>query len=354
MARSVSTIVLVLVFSAALHGQPGATLQGRVFDASDAVIRGATISVRNTTTGFDRSVVTDDEGRYGVEAIPAGSYEVAAVAPGFRQEVIEAFVVEVGRALQRDFRLEVGERSDTVVVRAELPLIDRVTSTVGHVISERTIQEIPLNGRYFTDLGLLAPGSVAPSQTGFSTTPSRGLGALAINTAGNREEAVGFFLNGVPTNNLTFGSLSFQPPIGSIREFKVDNSAFSKEHGHVSGAIVNIVSRSGTDTFQGDAYEFFRNEALDARNFFEFNSAEPHPFERNQFGGSLGGPVIRRRSFFFATYEGLRQQQGLDMNSLVLSDEQRAAAVEPAARQLIELVPPANFVDAAGVSRFVG
>ena len=180
---------------------------------------------------------------------------------------------------------------------------------------------------------------MAPSQTGFSTTPIRGTGALAFNTAGNREEAVGYLVNGVTTNNLTFGSLGFPPPIASIQEFKVDNSTFSAEYGHVSGAIVNLVTRSGSDQFRGEAYEFFRNDALDARNFFEFTSADPHPFERNQFGGSLGGPIVRGRTFFFATYEGLRQRQGLDVNSLVLSDEQRARATDPVVRRLIELIP---------------
>ena len=195
---------------------------------------------------------------------------------------------------------------------------------------------------------------MAPSQTGFSTTPFRGRGALAINTGGNREEAVGFLVNGVTSNNLAFGSLGFQPPIASVQEFKVDNSAFSPEYGHVSGAIVNIVTRSGTDEIRGEAFEFFRNDALDARNFFEFSTPEPHPFNRHQFGGAAGGPVVRGRSFFFITYEGLTQRQGLDMNSLVLSDAQRSATSDPVIQELIRLIPRANMIDAAGNARFVG
>src|SRR5262249_11491663 len=212
----------------------------------------------------------------------------------------------------------------------------------------------PLKGRPFTDLALLAPGAVAPSQTGFSTTPIRGIGAVAINTAGNREEAAAFHINGVSANNLAFGSLGFEPPIASIQEFKVDNSPFSVEYGHVSGAIVNMVTRSGANQFHGEAFEFFRNDALDARNFFEFTSADPHPFERNQFGGSLGGALIPEKLFFFATYQGLRQRQGLDINSLVLTDEQAAAATEPVVQRLIDLIPRANFFDADGTPHFVG
>jgi hypothetical protein len=352
--RALFTLLVTLFWASFAFAQPTATLQGRVFDSSGAVLPDASVTLRSDATGFNRSVSTDDQGRYHVALVPAGSYAVEATAPGFRSVVIAALTVDVGRSLVRDFHLEVGDRSETVQVTAERPLIDRVSATVGHVVMSDMVQEVPLNGRRFTDLGLLVPGSVAPSQTGFSTTPIRGTGALAINIAGNREEAVGFLVNGVTTNNLTFGSLMFQPPIGSIHEFKVDNSAFSAEYGHVSGAIVNIVTRSGSNELRGDAYEFLRNDALDARNFFEFTSPDPHPFSRHQFGGSLGGPIIPDRTFFFASYEGLRQRQGLDMNSLVLSDEQRAAATDPVIRRLIDLIPRANVIETDGTPRFVG
>jgi hypothetical protein len=180
------------------------------------------------------------------------------------------------------------------------------------------------------------------------------VGSLAFNTAGSREEAVGFLVNGVSTNNLTFGSLIFEPALSSIREFRVNHSAFGPEHGHVSGAIVNIVTRSGTEEFHGEAFLFGRDDALDARNFFEFTSPDPAPFTRRQFGGALGGPILPERTFFFAAYEGFRQRQGVAMNSLVLSDEQRAAATDPVVRAIIPVIPRANFFDADGTPRFVG
>jgi hypothetical protein len=349
-----AALFLLLVAAGPLYGQPGATLQGRVFDASGAVVARATVSVRDNSTGFEQSIPTDSEGRYQLTALPSATYTITASAAGFRSDIIDGLSFEVGRTLLRDFHLTLGDRSETVIVIVDRPLVDRATSVVGHVVTANTVQEIPLNGRYFADLGLLVPGSVAPSQTGFSTTPFRARGALAINTGGNREEAVGFLVNGVTSNNLAFGSLGFQPPIASVQEFKVDNSAFSPEYGHVSGAIVNIVTRSGTDEVRGEAFEFFRNDALDARNFFEFSAPEPHPFNRHQFGGAAGGPVVRGRSFFFVTYEGLTQRQGLDMNSLVLSDEQRSATNHPVIQELISFIPRANIVDAAGNARFVG
>jgi hypothetical protein len=142
--------------------------------------------------------------------------------------------------------------------------------------------------------------------------------------------------------------------VASIQEFKIDNSTFSAEYGHVSGAVVNLVTRAGTDQYRGEAYEFFRDEALDARNFFEFTTEEPHPFERNQFGGTAGGPILRSRTHFFATYEGLRQRQGIDMNAVVLSDAQRTAATDPVVGRLIPLIPRANYFDADGTPRFIG
>jgi hypothetical protein len=352
-ARTAALALTLLIAAGPLHAQSSAALRGHVFDASGAVIPAAFITIRSDATGFNQSVRVDDEGRYHFVAMTVGSYVVIASAAGFKSVAVEGLSLEVGRTLVHDFELPVGDTSETIVVQTTIPLVDRVTTTVGHIVTAQTVHEIPLNGRHFTDLALLVPGSVAPSQTGFSSRPIRGVGTLAFNTAGNREEAVAFQVNGVTTNNLTFGSLGFQPPIESIQEFKVDNSVFAAEHGHVSGAIVNLVTRSGTDTFHGSAFEFLRDDALDARNFFEFTSPDPSPFERHQFGGSFGGPLIRGRAFFFATYESLKQRESLNLNSLVLSDAERAAA-SPSGRRLVELIPRANFVDATGTPRYVG
>jgi hypothetical protein len=345
---------VLLCHSSLSLAQTTATLQGRVTDVSGAALSEAVVTVRSATTAFEVSTRTDREGRYYIAALAAGAYTVVAEGFNFRPEVIEDLYLDVGRTLVRDFRLAVGGRTETVVVTAEITLVDRATAVVGHVVTAATVQQIPLNGRHFVDLGLLVPTSVAPSQSGFSVRPIRGVGALAINVAGNREEAVGFIVNGVTTNNLTFGSLIFEPPLGSIQELKVDHSAFGAENGHVSGAIVNIVTRSGTDKFHGEAFEYVRNSAFDARNFFEFTSSDPHVFQRNQFGATAGGPIRRGGTFAFASYEGLRQRQGIDMNGLVLSDEQRAEAADPVTRRLIPLIPRANFFDADGTPRFVG
>jgi hypothetical protein len=180
------------------------------------------------------------------------------------------------------------------------------------------------------------------------------LGSFSITTGGSREETVNYVINGITLNNLTNSSITFQPSIGALQEFKVDNSTLSAEYGQSSGAVVNIATRSGANEFHGELFEFFRNDALDARNFFSFTTNKPPPFRRNQFGGQLGGPIIKNKAFFFFSYEGLRQRQQLNINSLVLSDSQRAAATDPVIVKLLPLIPRANFVDSSGTSRFNG
>ena len=285
----------------------------------------------------ERITTTDDRGTYQFAALPVGYYRLEINAAGFGSRIVERLEAEVATVVVQNFQLEVGDVAQMVQVPADVALVELATTAVGQVINERTVQEIPLNGRYFIDLGLLVPGSVTPPQNGFLSSPTRGGGSLALNTAGNREDTINFQINGISLNDQVNNILHFNPPLASIQEFKIDNSTFSAEHGRNSGAVVNVATRSGSRDFHGELYEFFRNNALDARNFFNFVSNEPPPFKRNQFGGAIGGPIKlprfgeggpvfregKPRAFFFFTYEVLRQRQGVDLNSLVLSDAQR-------------------------------
>jgi hypothetical protein len=334
--------------------QSTASIEGQVTDQNGAVVRGAEVAAVSRELGLRRTAVTDDAGRFLIAALAVGAYRVEVMAPGFQTHVVESATLEVGKSFTLNVQLRVGDVSQAVTVTAEQDLTEQTTMAVGHVVGQRMVHETPLNGRYFLDLGLRVPGSVTPPQGAFSASPMRGLGSLAFNTAGNREETVNYLVNGITLNNLTFSSISFQLPLSTIREFKVDNSTFGAQYGESSGAVVNIATRSGTNQFHGELFEFLRNDALDARNFFEFNSARPAPFKRNQFGGNLGGPVVRGKVYFFFSYEGLRQRQGLDLNSVVLSDAQRASVTDPVISRLVELIPRANFFDSSGTPRFVG
>jgi len=359
--RSLLCLSRVLIVCAGLtsglttvRAQSSAMLQGRVVDQKGAVVPGARITARNSAASFERFGETDDQGFYQIAALPVGSYRVDVRTRGFKTKIVERLDLQVGRIAVQDFGLEVGDINEVVNVTTATPIVEQVTISVGQVIDQHTVQNIPLNGRYFLDLGLLVPGSVTPPQNGFSTAPGRGQGALAINTAGNREETANYLINGITLTNETFNSITFQPSIGTIQEFKLDNSTFSAEYGQSSGAIVNMATRSGTNEWHGELFEFLRNDALDARNFFDFTSSQPPSFRRNQFGGNLGGPIVRDRTFFFFSYEGLRQRQGLALNSIVLSDSQRASVTEPVIMRLINLIPRPNFADEQGTPRFIG
>jgi hypothetical protein len=345
---------LVFLISVSAKAQSAASIDGVVLDQHDAVVPKAQIRARSYQQGITRLTVSDGAGRYEIAALPVGIYDIEVSERGFKTQIIKNLKLEVGRRVTQDLRLQTGDIAETVTVTPNKDLIQSSTTSVGHIVNQAMVQELPLNGRYFLDLGLLVPGSVTSPQGAFSSAPIRGLGSFAFTTAGNREEAINYVINGITLNNLTNSSITFQPSIGSVQEFKVDNSTFSAEHGQSSGAIVNIATRSGSNSFHGEVFEFLRNDALDARNFFSFNARQPPPFKRNQFGGQLGGPIVKEKVFFFFSYEGLRQRQQLDLNSLVLSDAQRAAVVDPVITRLLPLIPRANFVDSSGSSRFVG
>src|SRR6266576_4225471 len=348
-----AALLVVILLGTPVHAQSTASIEGQVNDQHGAIVPGVEITVVSREIGIRRTAVTDEAGRYQIPALPVGSYRIEVRATGFQTQIIERSTLEVGRTITQNFQLLVGDVSQIITVRTDHGLIEQSSMAVGHVVDQQMVRETPLNGRYFLDLGLRIPGSITSPQGAFSASPSRGLGSLAINTGGNREETVNYMVNGITLNNLTFSSISFQLPINTIQEFKLDNSTFSAQYGESSGAIVNIATRSGANEFHGEVFEFFRNDALDARNFFEFTSNHPAPFKRNQFGGNVGGPIIKKKVFFFFSYEGLLQRQGLNLNSVVLSDAQRASVTDPVIAKLVGLIPRANFVDSSGTPRSI-
>jgi hypothetical protein len=344
-------IVSCVLFSLSLVAQSTSSLQGTVTDPTGAVVPGAQVHVRNMDTGLERSVVTDSAGKYLVASVPPGRYTVDVQAQGMQKQVFTGVVLAVNRTTPLDVQVNVSQASTVVEVTGQTPVIESTTMTVGQVISPEVVQEVPLNGRHFVDLGLLIPGSVTPPQAGFLTAPLRGQGSFAFNTAGNREDTVNFMINGINLNDMVQNQITFQPGINTVSEFKVDNSSYSAEYGRNSGAITNIATRSGTNEFHGEVYDYLRNNYFDARNFFNPVGKQQSPFKRNQFGGDIGGPIFKNKTFFFFSYEGLRQRQGITINSGVPTDAQRATATNATVQQLLALVPHAN--DATG-TKFVG
>jgi len=354
-----------LLVSFAALGQSTAILQGTVTDSKGAVVPNATITVRNKATSLERTTQTDEQGNYQIAALPVGNYSVEVKGEGFKTQVADQVTIEVARTVVQNFQLDIGAITEQVLVSSDVPVIESATTSVGTVINQRTVQEIPLNGRHFVDLGLLIPGSVTPPQNGFLTAPLRGQGSFGLNTAGAREDTTNFMINGVNLNDMVQNQITFQPSINTVQEFKLDNSTFSAEYGRNSGAIANIATRSGTNEYHGELFEFLRNDALDARNFFE-RTTKPAPFKRNQFGFNFGGPVNlphfgeggpvfaykgKNRTFFFFSYEGLRQRQGLTISGVTVpTNAQRLAVTDPVILKLLPLIPLPNV----GTSGFSG
>ena len=348
----VMAVVLILGAGSPAAAQSTATLQGTVTDAQNAVMPGVTILVKNIATGIERTVVSDAAGQYVAASLPPGRYTVDAHIEGFKDQSTEV-VLAVAQIAVVNVKLGVATIAENVTVTGSSPLIETATVSVGQVMAERTVQEIPLNGRHFVDLGPLMPGGVTPPQNAGLSAPLRGQGSFSFFSAGNRETAVNFMLNGINLNDLSNSQVTFQPSINTVSEFKVDNSTFSAEYGRNSGAIVNVATRSGANQIHGEAFDFYRDDQFDSRNFFNPEPNTKSPFNRKQFGVNLGGPIVKNKTFYFFSYEGLRHTQGVDLNAGVLTEAQRAAVTDPMSRRLLPYIPLGNTTDSGGQARLL-
>jgi hypothetical protein len=350
---------LAMILTVNALAQSTATLTGAVTDPTGAVLPNAQVTVHSLATGTNRVVTTDGAGLYAVPALQPGDYAVNASASGFSTYRVNKVTLNVSQSVTLNMKLALSSAGETVQVESNASQIEAETITVGQVISPTTVQELPLNGRHFLDLTVLTPGGVVAPTAGSLTAPSRGLGANSFITAGNREDSVNFQINGINLNDISQNQITFQPSISTTSEFKINNQTFSAEFGRSDGSIVTVATRSGTNKFHGEVFDYFRNEALDARNFFNRNfnattglplagsTGNKAPLKRNNFGGSVGGPVWRDHTFFFFSYEALRQHQGILQNSPVFSAAQQQAfaanaAADPIAAAFAALVPLPN------------
>lgn len=381
--------ILVLMFGFAwavphtARAQATGSVTGILTDQSGALLPGATIDVVNLATNQRRSAVTGADGWYTVALVPPGQYRVTGTLPGFQTTALDRVSVNVESAARVDLRLEIAGIAETVTTRGRSPavaLIDLMSTTLGLVVGMTEVDELPLNGRNFTQLGTLLPGVMAaPSALGGAAgdaTPG-GFGAVTsgFSVNGQRNQSNNFLLDGANNNDTFNTGFVLRPPPDAIQEFKILTHSYTAEYGRGSGSVVNVVTRSGSNTLHGAAWEFNRDDALQARNYFApLEQAKP-TLTQHQFGGSLGGPLRRDRMFAFGYYEGHRHTSGLTQNFVVLSDAQRtgdfsagaairdprtglpfdgnripASRIDPAARQLIDrFLPRAN----AGPNRHI-
>ncbi len=311
-------LVLLIVLSTAavcLAQSDTARLQGTVTDPQGNAVTGATVNVTSVETGRLSTATTNELGYYTVSALPAGKYTVDVSQKGFKK-ISRTLELQVAQLAVADFQLAVGEVTETITVEAGSPVIDLQDSTLGEVVEGRQVTELPLNGRNFTQLALLVPGATRGQPGGAATGSNNnaetfrfgqeGGAALAVN--GLRPQADNFILDGIDNNEALVNTIVFFPPADAIDEFKVQTSIAPAQYGRAGGALVITTIKSGTNDYHGSAFEFNRNTNLNAKSFFTSPNTPTPGFNRNQFGGTVGGPVIKNKFFLFGDYEGLRQK----------------------------------------------
>ena len=285
------------------------TILGTVSDETRGALAGATIVIQNNDTGTRRELVTDSSGRYRAPGLPLGSYEVQAELSGFQGQRQDGIELTVGSEVVINFSLSLAQLEETVTVQGSAPQVDLTSSTMVHLVDSAKIQDLPLNGRDYAELILLQPGVVLSRASVGSANTGRG---VKISVAGARPNQNLFTLDGTDfndaLNNTPASAQGLMTGVETIREFQVLTNTFSAEYGRATGGVFNVVTKSGTNGFHGSAFEFYRGDSLDSKNFFDDEKPE---FSRHQFGFSLGGPIVRDRTFFFASYEGLRETKGI-------------------------------------------
>jgi hypothetical protein len=347
-------LLLSLGLALCAKAQVFASISGVVTDPSGAPVAGAEVTAKSVETGAERNTVTDDAGRYQVFALAVGEYEIHATKDGFQERIRTGIHLTVGQEASVDLRLEVGPLRESVAVTEEAPMVSTTTRDISGWVGEQQVKDLPLNGRSYDELLTLNPGVV-----NFTWEKTGGIGVSNSTTgnnfsvSGNRPQQNLFLLNGVEytgaaENNMQPGGPSQQLlGVDAVREFNVLRDSYSAEFGKRPGGQVIIVTQSGSNQLHGSAFEFLRNNALDAPNFFDQGSAPP--FQRNQFGSSLGGPVLKEKTFVFGNYEGFRQNLHQTSLAFVPDAASRAAAV-PSVQPLLNLWP----TPAAGAPDFNG
>jgi hypothetical protein len=347
LTRSLALLLIALLLSSTSPAQSfRGSIRGRVLDPSGSLIAGAKVTAKNTATGLVRDTITGPEGGYVLAELPVGSYTVTAESVGLTPTA-QNVIVNVGVDTTADFDLsKVAKRQEQLTVEASAPIVDAGRDVLGEVVERRLVTELPLNGRDFGKLVALTPGAtVDPS--GVAGTQG-GFGQFNIN--GNRDRSNNYTLDGTDNNDPFFNNSALNQtgiggapasllPVDAIQEFNLQ-SHFPAEYGRNSGSVVNIITRSGTNQWHGSAFEFLRNSALDARNYFNTQSRKS-VFQNNSFGASLGGPIVHDKTFFFAAYEGQRERVGSDFLLQVPTNSQIQNAREIAAGLLEQPVSPA-------------
>src|SRR5215469_9659953 len=378
--RSLRVLLLAVVSFVLLTGGSAfaqtfrGTILGTVSDSSGAAVPGATVTIKNLDTGLTRTVASQDDGSYSAPELPIGNYSATVEKAGFKSGVVTGIKVEVSKESRVDVTLQPGQVAQTVEVQGEaLPMVESTSNTLGGIVDSKVATSLPVNGRDYQKLIYLVPG-VTGSPDQITDSPGS-FGIFSVN--GARGRANNFLLDGTDMNDGyrndpaineagTYGTPATILPVEAIAELHVASN-FEAEYGRSAGGVVNIVTKSGTNTIHGSAFEYFRNNAMDARNYFNPISQTQEPFHNNQFGGSIGGPLLNfiNRTFVFLDYEGVRETGKLSYTTLVPTPDEIAMAsndittnggqLNPVIAQLLARNPwPTPNIPAATAELFSG
>src|SRR5580692_7363803 len=316
--RCLATLTLITVFLPGLSRAQDATarITGTITDSTGAVIPEVHVTVTNTATQIARGATTDQDGFYQVLALPIGNYKVTATRDGFRTVESAEYKLLINQALRIDFKMQVGTASEKVDVGAEAAPVETVSATLGQSITSRQLVNMPLNGRDTLDLALLQPGVTE------SNDDNGGAGNYSI--AGGRTDSITYLLDGGLNNDLLDNSNLLDPNPDAVAEFRLLTSDYTAEYGRNGGGVISVVTKSGTNQIHGSLFEFFRNRVLDANDYFNIQQGIPRlDLKRNQYGATLGGPIVKNKFFFFLAYQGQRQLQATpDINAPVFTPQE--------------------------------
>ncbi|HSW50948.1 MAG TPA: carboxypeptidase regulatory-like domain-containing protein, partial [Bryobacteraceae bacterium] len=333
-----ASLLAALLPSLAVAQSVLGAISGTVTDAARAPLAGALVRLVDVGTNRVRSCVADTRGEFTVSSLPPGEYRIEAEHEGYRRHVRQ-LTLGLNQEIQVDVPLLPGRRTDTVEVRAAPELLRTDSSSLGGLIENRQITGLPLDGRNFFELSLLLPG-VAPPAPGSAGSIR---GDFAVNVNGAREDSNSFLLDGVFNGDPQLNHIGVTPPLDAVREFEVVLGAYDASFGRNAGGQVNVILKSGTNQFHGAGYGFLRNRALDARNYFAPPAEKSPRYQRNQWGGSLGGPAVRDRTFFFADYEGRRLREGMTRVTNVPTELERAGDFSRSSMLAIDLFTQRPF-----------
>lgn len=294
-------------------------IRGTVTDPTGAVIRGAKVTARQTETGLSRTATTDRNGNYVLLELPVGHYSLQISDKGFQVYVQDGITLNVNETASVSPHLAIGSEKQQVLVSADAALIEPTVTSMGKVVEQQELEELPLNGRNFSQLGLLQPG-VVPLTPGIAEAGGSLRNGQAYAVNGQRPESNNFLIDGANNFNGIDGGFVLKPPVDAIAEFRIITHSANAEFGGALGSTTNLITRSGTNRFHGTLWEFLRNDAFDANNYF---AQTKEPLKQNQFGATIGGPILKDRTFFFGFYEGFRNRQGETALTTVPSVQER-------------------------------